>query len=140
MAKTTKKPNPKRLGNKNAVGNKGGRPTKYTPEVIKTTLHYIDNYNEYEYNEIPSITGLARALDLSDDTLQNWNKQPEKVEFFGILDKILRKQHDVLISKGLSGDFNSNICKLVLGKHGYHDQSKVENIGSMDINVGKYES
>jgi hypothetical protein len=33
-----------------------------------------------------------------------------------------------LIAKGLSGDFNSAIAKLVLGKHGYHD--RVESTGA----------
>jgi len=113
-------------GNKFALGNKGGAPTKYNQDVVKTTLDYLENFSKYEFNEIPSITGLSRALDISDDTLQRWNKQKEKKEFYGILQKILKKQHDVLISKGLSGEFNSNICKLVLGKHGYHDQSKIE--------------
>ena len=34
-------------------------------------------------------------------------------EFFDILEQIIAKQHQVLINKGLSSEFNSNITKNV---------------------------
>ena len=35
-------------------------------------------------------------------------------------------QRLVLLNKGLTGEFNSNITKLVLGKHGFHDKREVD--------------
>ena len=99
----------------------GGRPTKYNKEILEKSNYYLENFEEYG-DKIPSIIGLSLVLDVSDETIQNWRKQKDKKEFFGILEKISKKQHQVLINKGLDGDFNANICKLVLGKHGYHDK------------------
>ena len=54
--------------------------------------------------------------------MNDWKNDPEKPEFSRILDKIMAKQQQVLINKGLTNEFNSNITKLVLGKHGFHDK------------------
>ena len=64
-----------------------------------------------------------------------WEK--EHKEFSYILADIKAKQEKVLISKGLSGDFNSAITKLVLGKHGYHDKQDVGLEANMQITIGK---
>lgn len=76
---------------------------------------------------IPSVVGMAVALNVCEATLYAWDNE-EHPEFLGILKKIKSKQCQVLINKGLSGDFNSAITKLVLGKHGYHD--RVESTGA----------
>jgi len=44
--------------------------------------------------------------------------------FSHILDNINKKQEQVLLKNGLNNQFNSNITKLVLGKHGYHDRAQ----------------
>lgn len=111
----------------------GGRPTKYNPEIVEKAEHYLNNFSEYEYNEIPSQTGLSRALDIALATVKAWGKDENKQEFSAILEKIHKKQHDILISKGLNGDFNSNICKLVLGKHGYHDKQELKDTTSRKL-------
>jgi len=113
-------------GNKNALGNKGGRPTKYNSEIVKKALDYLETYQTKYKDEIPSIIGLALVLDISDETLQSWRKDKTKVEFSGILEAIARKQHQILIAKGLNGEFNPSIAKLVLGKHGYHDRQEID--------------
>jgi len=33
-----------------------------------------------------------------------------------------KRQEQILLKNGLNNKFNSNITKLVLGKHGYHDR------------------
>ncbi len=53
------------------------------------------------------------------------NKE-EKAEFADLLDEILATQERALINKGLTGQFNSNIVKLMLAKHGYCDRVKSE--------------
>jgi len=111
-----------------------GRPTKYTDELIEKAKAYITDYETYS-DVIPSIAGLASVLDVSRKLLYDWEKKYP--EFLYILEAIKREQQKVLLNKGLSGDFNSNITKLVLGKHGYHDKQDVGVSGSMDISIGK---
>mgnify|MGYP006162671285 CR=1 FL=1 len=64
--------------------------------------------------------GIARS------TLKKWGKDPGKEEFSAILALMKAKQERVLINKGLLGEFNSNIAKLMLGKHGYRNKVQVE--------------
>lgn len=109
------------IRNKSGVIMAGGRPTKYNQGVLDKTADYLENFETYG-DVFPSIIGLSLVLDVSDDTIQNWRKQANKKEFFGMLEKIHKKQHQVLLNKGITGEFNSNICKLVLTKHGYSDK------------------
>jgi len=102
-----------------------GRPTKYNTALLEKAQHYLDNYGEYG-DIIPSLAGLALVLGLSRETLRLWSKDEDKKEFFGILERINQKQECVLINNGLNGTFNSNIAKLVLGKHGYQDRQQQE--------------
>ena len=105
-----------------------GRPTKYNEEVLKKAKHYLENFKEYG-NVIPSVCSLSLILDIRENTLYDWKKQPSKKAFSKILDAIKAKQKETLINNGLTGDFNSNITKLVLGKHGYHDRQELEHTG-----------
>lgn len=100
------------------------RPTEYTPEIAKQAWDYLDNYEKHG-DQIPSIVGLADALSRAESTVYAWDC-PEKPEFSGILEAIKQRQQKVLLNKGLSGDFNSQITKLVLGKHGFHDVAKTD--------------
>ena len=98
-----------------------GRPTKYSQEIVDKAQHYLDNYEEYE-EVIPSAVGLALALNIRRSTLYEWAKAEDKKAFSDILDNINKRQEQVLLNNGLNSKFNSNITKLVLGKHGYHDR------------------
>ena len=98
------------------------RPTKYNDEVLEKARDYIENYNTYG-NQVPSIAGLAIILDVARITLYDWAESYD--EFSYILDKVKVMQESLLIDGGLSGDFNSNIVKLMLGKHGYHEKRDI---------------
>lgn len=99
-----------------------GQPTKYNKGILEKANEYLNNYEDHG-DVIPSVVGLGLMLNESRQTIYNWKAaQPE---FFVILEKIIDKQHQVLINKGLSSDFNSNITKLVLGKHGYHEKQDI---------------
>lgn len=101
-----------------------GRPTKYSPEILQKAEDYLENYKTHG-DLIPSIAGLACAIDIGRRTIHTWANEDDKAEFQHILDKISLKQEKLLVTNGLSGEFNSAITKLVLGKHGYHE--KVDN-------------
>jgi hypothetical protein len=103
-----------------------GRPTKYTRELLDKCYTYIAEWRTLG-DMIPSQIALQEYIDISNACLNDWKNDPEKEEFSRILDKINRLQQHELINKGLSGDFNSNITKLVLGKHGFHDKQETTN-------------
>lgn len=108
--------------------NKGGRPTKYTQELLDKTEAYIENFEDYEH-AFPSDIGLAEVLDISTETLYQWKKDPDKKEFSDMLGKIKQKQHNVAWNRGLIGDYNANLVKLLLTKHGYSDKNEHELYG-----------
>lgn len=101
-----------------------GRPTKYTPELLKKAKKYLNDY-EHHKAKFPSHIGLALYLNIGTSTLYEWAEQKNKKPFTDILEEITQKQHQMLIGGGISGEFNSNITKLVLGKHGYHDKQEL---------------
>jgi hypothetical protein len=109
------------MSNNEKKKHPGGRPSKYCDALISKSRDYLANYESYE-DMIPSIAGLAVVLSVRRETLHVWAKETGKEEFSNILGEILSKQEKVLVNKGLTGDFNSTIAKLVLGKHGYHDR------------------
>ena len=103
-----------------------GRPTLYTPELLEKAQAYVmGDYDCIYKHGIPSHLGICEALRISKTTLYEWASQEGKKEFADMLADCNAKQHNLLIGKGLSGDFNAAITKLVLSKHGYHD--KVDN-------------
>jgi hypothetical protein len=103
----------------------GGRPTEYGLKILTKAKDYLTNYKVYG-DAIPSIAGLAVRLKISRSTVYDWAKHEDKKEFSYILDHILSDQERVLINKGLTNEFNSNITKLALGKHGYSDKSETD--------------
>lgn len=131
---------PGHKGNKNAVGNKGGRPTKLTPELIKLSKKYLplckDTYKTYitgsdsEGNPItathlevklPTLQGFARFLSVNSETVRIW--ATENIEFSATVDDIKEEQASRLVGKGLSGLYNSSIVKLLLSSnHGMREK------------------
>ena len=110
----------------------GGRPTTYTPEVLEKANTYLEEW-EAEGDMIPSIVGLAKYIERARSLLYVWAEDKNKKEFKDILEEINEQQHQVLINKGLNSEFNSNITKLVLGKHRYHDKQEVDNKTSLTV-------
>ncbi len=135
-------------GNTFALGNKGGGVTKYNPDILIRTNEYIkqavDGWERYYVNNIkkktfvnkfnvklPSLAGLANYLDTTKKVLLEWGSKYE--EFRNLLDKIQILQEERLLNKGISGEYNSNIAKLILTKHGYSDKQEVEHSGSISL-------
>lgn len=99
-----------------------GRPTKYTPELLDKAGEYLKVYQSLGH-AFPSDLGLSDYLEISTSTLYDWAKDESKQAFSDILDKINTQQQLVAWDKGLKGDYNASLVKLLLGKHGYSEQS-----------------
>lgn len=113
------------------------RPTEYSEEILRQAREYLDNYEE-QGDSIPSIAGLSDTLKKSRETMYAWAKDPEKQEFSYTLAQIEAKQHRVLLSKGLEGEFNAAITKLLLHNHGYSDKQEVDSKQDIIIEVVKF--
>jgi hypothetical protein len=110
-----------RLIHNGVIAMPAGRPTKYTPELVAEAREYITGYREHGH-AIPSIQGMCIVLNIGETTAYDY-AQIEGNEFADILRTIKSHQHHALINGGLTGELNSNITKLVLGKHGYSDKA-----------------
>ena len=102
-----------------------GRPTKYTPELLDKCYTYLEKWEEIGSpfkDKIPSHIALSEYIGISSTYMYEWAKHEDKKEFSEILEKVNKLQQRILINGGLSNDFNSNITKLVLGKHGFHEK------------------
>jgi len=115
-----------------------GRPTEYNEEMLKKAQEYIEMCNDDEIQQtigmsskgtelfknkvivnIPTIEGLAYELKVHKDTIYEWCKVYK--EFSVVIDELRAKQARELINKGLSGDYNPTIAKVLLTKHGYRE-------------------
>lgn len=101
-----------------------GRPSKYNDEIVKEAYEYIEIY-ETLGDAIPSHAGMCHYINIGKSTLYDWAQDEEKV-FSDILEKCNIAQERVLLSKGLTGDFNAAITKLALGKQGYKESTATE--------------
>lgn len=112
-------------------GGPGGRPTKYTPELLEKARYYADNWKELG-EVVPLLASFELYLDISTDTLLDWEMDPEKAEFSEITSRIRKAQHIALVKGGLSNEFNPKIAALMLSKHGYSDKKVVKHEGSRE--------
>jgi transposase-like protein len=108
-----------------------GRPTKYSAEMDKKVLEYLDSCTD-TFDEgtkrvkvnIPTMEGVALHLDINRDTLFAWRQ--EHPSFSDSLDKVIGEQKKRLLNKGLSGDYNSTIAKLILSSnHGMREGTDI---------------
>ncbi len=103
-----------------------GRPSDYNDSILEIANAYLENFETKHSHVIPSVAGLAKVLKKNRDTLYQWAKEEDKKEFSDILRQIVSEQEFTLLNKGLSGDFNPAITKLVLGKHGYSEKNQTD--------------
>lgn len=101
----------------------GGRPTDYSGEILTKTADYIVNY-EQKGDAVPSVAGLSIELGIARSTIYEWAKDENKKEFSDMLGAILSTQERKLLGKGLKGEFNATIVKLMLAKHGYVEKTE----------------
>ncbi len=104
---------------------KVGRPTDYTPEILEKTREYLEKWEEQD-DMIPSIEALSAYLGIGRTTIYRWATEEGKEEFRDTLEDLQAKQKRILVNKGLSSEFNSNITKLALGNHGMSEKNQTE--------------
>lgn len=95
-----------------------GRPTKYNDEMQRQADAYLLNWRERD--AVPSRVGLCCYLGISKHTSFEWEKIHS--EFSATLGAVDTLQEYVAMNKGITGEFNSTIVKLVLANHGYSDK------------------
>jgi hypothetical protein len=91
----------------------------------------------YEYKlkvNFPSVWGFAEYCGVSRDTLYDWASKYS--EFSDIMEHLKSHQVHRLINGGLSGQYNSRIVKLILSRHGYVEQKKIESTDKFSIDFG----
>ena len=70
---------------------------------------------------------MALKLKLNKDTIYSWRKEHE--EFSDLIEDLLAKQANALVNKGLNGQYNPTIAKVLLTKHGYREGTDVTTQG-----------
>ncbi len=100
------------------------RPTLYSEQIIIKAEEYLKTLPEDEI--VHSIEGLAEYLGITRPTIYDWESQVDKPEFSYIVEQVRQKQSKTLVNKGLKGDFNSSIAKVMMSKHGYHDKTETD--------------
>ncbi len=114
---------------KSTKKNLGGRPVTYNEQLLKKAIDYLSNYESKHEHPFPSVVGLCSVIKRARSTLYKWCEEGDKKAFKDVIDSINEIQEMVLLHKGIVGEFNSNITKLVLAKHGYHDKQETEMYG-----------
>lgn len=102
-----------------------GRPTDYTPKIVKAAWDYAKGGWIAAGDKVPSVAGLACEIGIHRETCHDWARDKDK-EFSDILKAIAQKQERELLNNGLDGTFNPPITKMMLSKHGYSDATKQE--------------
>ena len=79
---------------------------------------------------LPSQVEFALSVGVSERTIVRWKKKYE--EFCQALEYLHTVQENELIQKGLTGEYNPTICKLILcSNHGYNKRSDVTTKNNM---------
>ena len=101
-----------------------GRPSKYNEDIQFQADAYVSGEYRADNDVIPTLSGLALAIGVCTSTLDNWGV--ENTEFLGTLIDLKAQQERALLNKGLIGEFNATISKLMLTNHGYSDKVREE--------------
>ena len=114
------------------MAHPGGRPTKYTAELLDKCYDYLENYKSVG-DVVPSHIGLAIYIEISSTCLYDWAQEESKKEFSDILGQCMDIQYQGLTNGGLLGELNSNITKLMLGKHGLSEKTDTKYSGAIGV-------
>lgn len=106
-----------------------GRPTQWSEEIEDSARDYINGGWNLKGEPAPSVVGLAIHINIAKSTVYAW-AQEGRGTFSDIVSHCNDMQHLELTKKGLQGEINSTITKLMLSKHGYSENTKTELTGA----------
>lgn len=122
----------------------GGRPSEYKEEYIEKADEYLELHVDSEEKQLtglsakgtelykqkltvklPTVEGFAMFIGVNKTSLYEWEKKHPA--FSNALSKIREEQRHRLLNKGLSGDYNPVIAKLILSSnHGMSDKQEID--------------
>ncbi|SDP33432.1 DNA-packaging protein gp3 [Arthrobacter sp. ok909] len=122
------------------------RPTKYTKSLAKKAQAYLESCADTHQVvgsgsrlavrvvvKVPTIEGLALALDVTRETVYAWARDKDKPEFSYTVGKLQAIQTDRLIQGGLTGSYKDSIVKLILSsKQGYVPKAETREVDDWD--------
>jgi len=89
---------------------KVGRPTKYSPKIVKKANKYL--LKCIENDELPTLEKLALLLGISSRTTFVWRDTHD--EFMHAVEQIQNLQIDMLIQKGLNNEYSASMAIFLL--------------------------
>lgn len=104
-----------------------GRPSELADCLVKAKEYLLGGFKDVE-EVVPSIAGLACYLGKARSRVYEYGKLNE--EFKDTLEAIQSLQESLLVNRGLTGDFNSTITKLMLSNHGYSEKQEIDHQSS----------
>lgn len=112
-----------------------GRPIEYKPEYATQVDAYLATCGpQYDADtkqtsfNLPKIEGYALFLGVNKSSLYEWEEKYD--DFSDALQKIRAEQHNTLVDRGITGEFNSTITKLMLShNHGYTEKTDLTSAG-----------
>lgn len=109
---------------------------RYTGDKLKRAKEYLKTYSQGE-EAIPTKAGLARYLKVSKEAVEKWCEDEDKLDFAKLIDAIEAEAEKTLVTKGLTGQMNATVSKLVLGQHGYSDKQDSNVNGDLTVKLNK---
>jgi len=102
--------------------NPVGRPTKYNDEIQAKAERYVFEWQAIG-DVIPSRVGLCCWLAICKQTSYEWEKHPQFLDTLRAVDTL---QEYIALNKGIIGEFNATLTKLILANHGYSDKQQTD--------------
>lgn len=104
-----------------------GRPSELADCLVKAKEYLLGDYETFG-DVVPSVAGLACYLGKSREAMYEYARNNE--DFSDTLENIKTMQENKLINKGLTGEFNATITKLMLSNHGYSEKQEIDHQSS----------
>lgn len=104
-----------------------GRPSELADCLVKAKEYLLGDYETFG-DVVPSVAGLACYLGKSREAMYEYARNNK--DFSDTLESIKTMQENKLINKGLTGEFNATITKLMLSNHGYSEKQEIDHQSS----------
>lgn len=90
------------------------------------------------YGDLPTVPGLSIYLDVARASIYEWRNQdsPLAKEFSDTLERINTVQQYMLVGKGLRGEYNTGIAKMLLNvNHGMVENQRIDEKSEQTVTV-----